>query len=488
MLTLVLAVLLVAGFGCSSQPAGGEPEASTPYNVLFIAIDDLRPELGAYGNSHMVTPNLDRFASTARLFERHYVQAPTCGASRYALMTGERPSSKDQLQNDAFRLLLPRAERERPESFAHLFRRNGYRTVSIGKISHYVDGRIYGYDGSGDGKFEMPFSWDERLMPYEKWGTAWNSFFAYSDGTNRNMDRGAYPPYEKADVEDEALPDGLIAETAVQKLRELKDSRFLLAVGFFKPHLPFTAPAKYWDLYDPHEIDISPNPEAPAGVSDAGLHESNEMFGSYRHKERGGAGLRISDGHARTLRHAYYASVSYVDAQVGKVLEELELLGLADRTIVVVWGDHGWHLGDHTIWGKHTTFERTLRSVLIVRTPGMPDPGTATDGLVETLDLYPTLADLCGLPAPSGLTGSSLAPLLEDPARPGKNGAFGYWRNRSTLRTDRYRITKYSGDEDPAVELFDHQKDPLETVNVAAEQPEMVEKLLVQLKTNQPSF
>ena len=207
-----------------------------------------------------------------------------------------------------------------------------------------------------------------------------------------------------------------------------------------------------------------------------------------RNTERGGAGLRISDGHARTLRHAYYASVSYVDAQVGKVLEELELLGLADRTIVVVWGDHGWHLGDHTIWGKHTTFERALRSVLIVRTPGMPDPGTATDGLVETLDLYPTLADLCGLPAPPGLTGSSLAPLLEDPARPGKNGAFGYWRNRTTLRTDRYRITEYSGDEDPAVELFDHQNDPLETVNVAAEHPEIVEKLLAQLKANQPSF
>ena len=279
----------------------------------------------------------------------------------------------------------------------------------------------------------MPFSWDERLMPYAKWGTAWNSFFGYSDGTNRNMDRGAYPPYEQADVPDEALPDGLIAEEAIEKLRELKDERFLLAVGFFKPHLPFTAPAKYWDLYDREQIGLSPIPVAPEGVNPHGLHASNEMFGNYKHAERGGAGVRVSDDHARLLRHAYFAAVSYVDAQVGKVLDELERLGLAENTIVVAWGDHGWHLGDQTIWGKHTTYERALRSVLIFRTPGMPQPGKATDGLVETLDLYPTLTDLCDLQAPADLTGTSLRPLLNDPSHSGKDGALSYWRGRKTL-------------------------------------------------------
>ena len=219
-----------------------------PPNVLFIAVDDLRPQTGAYGESGMVTPNFDRFAAQARLFERHYVQVPTCGASRYALLTGNRPASAAHTRNDAIRDLLPKTERETPESFAHLFRRAGYRTVSIGKISHYVDGRIYSYEGEGEGAFEMPFSWDRRIMPYEKWGTAWNAFFGYADGSNRNMERGAYPPFENADVPDTAYPDGLIAEEAVAQLRELQDEPFLLAVGFFKPHLPFTAPAKYWDL------------------------------------------------------------------------------------------------------------------------------------------------------------------------------------------------------------------------------------------------
>lgn len=460
-----------------------------PPNVLFLAVDDLRPQTGAYGESGMVTPNFDRFAAQSRLFERHYVQVPTCGASRYALLTGTRPSSAAHTRNDAIRDLLPKTEQKTPESFAHLFRRAGYRTVSIGKISHYVDGRIYSYAGEGEGEFEMPFSWDRRLMPYEKWGTAWNAFFGYADGSNRNMERGAYPPFEKADAPDTAYPDGLIAEQAAAQLRELQDEPFLLAVGFFKPHLPFTAPAKYWDLYDRAEIDISPNPDAPQGVNPASLHPGGEMFGNYRHDEEGGAGVRVSDDHARLLRRAYYASVSFVDAQVGKVLDELDRLGLADNTIVVVWGDHGWHLGDHAVWGKHTTFERSLRSVLMMRVPGMSAPGAPARGIVETLDIYPTLADYAGLDAPAGLTGSSLRPLLEDPAHPGKDAAFGYWRGRLTMRTERYRIVKYEPPGDgPEYELFDHRSDPHETVNVAADRPETAAALRAQLEAQRPQM
>ena len=477
-----LAILATLFLAACSSPA-------PPPNVLFLAIDDLRPELGAYGVSDMVTPNLDRFAATARLFQRHYVQVPTCGASRYALLTGERPSSLEHTSNDAIRNLLPKIEQERPESFAHLFRRAGYRTVQIGKISHYVDGRIYSYEGEGDGELEMPFSWDERLMPYEKWGTAWNSFFGYADGSNRNMKRGAYPPYERADVPDEAYPDGLIAQDAIAQLNALEGEPFLLAVGFFKPHLPFTAPAKYWDLYDRDEIDVSPNPDIPAGIHPASLHASNEMFGNYNHERNGGKGVRIPDEDARTLRHAYYASVSFVDAQVGKVLDELERLGLAENTIVVIWGDHGWHLGDHTIWGKHTTFERATRSALMIRTPGMPHPGVPASGLVETLDLYPTLADYAGLAAPAGLTGLSLRPMLEDPAHPGKDAAFSYWRERYTMRTDRYRIVRHEDPGDgPELELFDHETDPHETRNVAGEQPEVVESLRARMEGQRPGW
>ncbi len=477
----VLASLCLLGLvSCGSE----QPEG--PYNVLLITIDDLRTELDEVSGTKVITPSIDRLSAEGRAFRRQFVQVPTCGASRYAMLTGVRPEPGVGRTNEAFVALMPREEQERPESFVHLFRRSGYYTAAIGKVSHYPDGRILTQRGDGDGRAEMPFSWDEFGTPAGKWGTAWNAFFGYSDGTNRNQRQGQLPAFEMADVSDTSYVDGLIAEAAVEKLRELQDERFLLAVGFMKPHLPFVAPKRYWDLYDRAEIGISPNPDAPVGVSASSLHESTEMFGNYGHPvPEGGAGKRIDDEYARTLRHAYFAATSYVDAQVGKVLDELHRLGLADNTIVVVWGDHGWHLGDHTIWGKHSTFERALRSALIIRVPGMSLPGVPTDGLVETVDLYPTLASLAGLTPPADLTGTSLVPLLEDPEHPGKDGAFGYFANRRTLRTHRYRLTRYD-EGDPRIELFDHLTDPYETTNVAASYPEVVARLLPQLEANQP--
>jgi len=477
-----LLFVLLLGASCHTATPTG------PYNVLFIAVDDLRPDLASFGETYMATPSLDKLASEGRPFSHHYVQVPTCGASRYALWTGLRPSTPAQLDNEAFVRLMPRDERERPESFADLFRRNGYHTASIGKLSHYPDGRIFSYAGEGDGRLEMPFSWDEVDGPIGKWGTAWNAFFGYSDGSNRNQARGAMPAYESADVPDTSYADGIIAEKAIIKLRELRSERFLLAVGFFKPHLPFTAPKKYWDLYDAGEIELSPNPDAPEGVNPNALHDSRELFGSYGPFESvGAAGKRIDDAEARTLRHAYRAAVSFSDAQVGKVLDELDRLGLSDHTIVVLWGDHGWHLGDQTIWGKHTTFERALRSPLIIRVPGMSDPGVFANGLVETVDLYPTLAELCGLTPPDNLAGTSIVPLLNDPAHPGKDGAFGYWTGRRTLRTERFRITEYESGE-PRVELFDHRTDSLETTNVADTHADVVTDLLKRLSANAPSL
>ena len=475
--SIILLTLLLAG--CA------QPEPAAPPNILFIAIDDLRPQLGAYGESIMQTPNLDRLAAEGRLFTRHYVQVPTCGASRYALLTGTRPHLPEHLNNAAFENLLPREEQEQPESFAHLFRRNGYYTASIGKVSHTPDGRLFEYDGTGEGRLEMPFSWDKVWGPVGKWETGWNAFFGYADGSNRNMERGAYPAYESAAVPDTSYPDGLIAEEAIRTLREVGDRPFLLAVGFFKPHLPFTAPKKYWDLYDRHAIDLSPNPEAPDGIVEESLHPSNEMFRNYAHAVKGGAGVRIDDDQARLLRHAYYASVSFADAQAGKVLDELDRLGLRENTIVVVWGDHGWHLGDHTLWGKHATFERALRSTLIVQTPGMPHPGAPANGIVETLDLYPTLAELAGLAPPEGLGGASIVDILNTPDRAGKDAAYGYWRNRRTIRTDRYRFTLY---EDGQTELFDHQTDPHETANIAGQFPDVVSALAAQLEKQTASL
>ena len=457
-----------------------QPPSSRPLNVLFIAIDDLRPQLGVAGYGYMHTPNLDRLASEGRYFSRHYVQVPTCGASRYSMLTGIRPHLPEHLNNSAFSNLISQEEADAPESVAHLFRRNGYYTAAIGKISHMPDSKVYTYEGEGDGAPELPFSWNEATGPVGKWETAWNAFFGYSDGSNRNMERGAYPAFERAAVPDTSLPDGLIAMDAVNKLRELKDRPFFLAVGFFKPHLPFTAPEKYWALYDDLEISLSPNPETPIAGLPQSLHASSEMFRNYGpHPSPGGEGVRIDDDYARTLRQAYYASVSYVDAQVGIVLNELDALGLDQNTIVVAWGDHGWHLGDHTIWGKHTTFERALKSVLMIKTPRIDQPGVPAHGIVETLDIYPTLAELAGLEPPSNLGGLSLVPVLKDPSYVVKESALGYWRGRRTLRTNRYRITEY---EDGGIELYDHDSDGFETVNIADEKPEIVAELLAQLR------
>jgi arylsulfatase A-like enzyme len=468
---------------CAPQKQDG------PYNVLFIAVDDLRPDIGAFGEAYMKTPAIDKLASEGRSFSHHYVQVPTCGASRYALWTGLRPSNPAQLSNEAFVRLMPGEERERPESFAHLFRRNGYHTVQIGKLSHYPDGRIYTYEGEGDGRREMPFSWDDVDGPVGKWGTAWNAFFGYADGSNRNQDRGNMPAWEMADVPDTAYADGITAEKAIRKLRALKDERFLLAVGFFKPHLPFTAPKKYWDLYDEDDIDLSPNPDAPIGVNPNALHDSRELFGSYGpFAVEGAAGKRIPDDEARTLRHAYRAAVSFSDAQVGKVLDELDRLGLSDHTIVVLWGDHGWHLGDHGMWCKHTNYEQATRVPLIVHVPNRAPEGGRVRSPVEFVDVFPTLCELANLPPLPGLEGVSLTPAIDDPTVVVKPAAVSQYPRQLpdgevmgyAFRTTRHRYIQWfpfdpkspqsSHDQEPiATELYDYESDPAETRNLVAD-------------------
>jgi arylsulfatase A-like enzyme len=474
-----LAIVLV-GLWLSGAPAG-RAGAAAPPNVLFIAVDDLRPELGCFGHEGMHTPHLDRLAEQGRVFRRHYVQVPTCGASRGALLTGRYPRSRQDLSNDAIRRhMAGRDEPAQPESFAHHFRRGGYTTICLGKISHYPDGRLFAYDHSGEGDLEMPHSWDRVGLPYGPWENGWDAFFGYAGGAGRVQ--GQSPPIESADVPDEGYPDGLIAGAAIEALqkqqRQLAEGGrpFLLCVGFFKPHLPFCAPQKYFDLYDLEEIAPPANPESPAGVNSRSIRQSGEPFGNYRHASEQ---PREDVEHHQRLRQAYFACVSYVDAQIGRVLSELDRLGLAENTVVVVWGDHGWHLGEHHLWGKHTTFERALHSPLIVRTPGMPAPGKASDGLVESVDLYPTLTELCGLTPPDDLDGTSMVPLLEVPAHAGKP-AYGFWPGRTTVRTDRYRLVAYTEPQAdaPQFELFDHQRDPLETTNVAADHPDVVERLL----------
>jgi len=475
LLTILLAFPLL--FSCTNS----KEQTQQKPNVLFIAIDDLRPELGCFGNEYIKSPNIDKLAKSGFLFTRHFVNIPTCGASRNCLLTGKLPVSKAFLRNDiTAKTLSVQPETDVPETFIHQLKRNGYYTVGIGKISHHPDGYVYGYLEPKSNQLELPYSWDEMLLDDKKWGSGHNAFFGYADGTNRNTLKKMVKPYECADVPDTAYVDGLTANLAIKKLGELKKrgEPFFLGVGFFKPHLPFTSPKKYWDLYNEDEISTAPFAAIPENSSKASLHGSGE-FNQYKlGEEKASLNANVSDEYARKVRHAYFACVSFVDAQIGKVLDELEKQGLAENTIVVIWGDHGWHLGDQMVWGKHTIFERALQSPLIIRLPGKQ--GTEISQIVSTTDIYPTLMKLCGTPVKHKLDGESLTELMNNPDdnKGWRNTACSYYRNGISVRTENYRMMKYFRKEELEIELYNHKTDPNETKNIAAENADVVGKLL----------
>lgn len=475
-------ILILSGSCKSAQVP--KARASAKPNILFIAIDDLRPELKAYGKQYMITPHIDRLAAGGRVFLNHYVNVPTCGPSRFALLTGRLPQNTAALSNNVFESTTALSSQgSEPESMAELFKRNGYETIGIGKISHAPDGRIYGYTQSVSDKMELPQSWNKFLFNPGKWGTGWNAFFGYASGSNRQSLKGQVKPYEAADVADEGYPDGLTAQLAVSELNRLKGSvqPFFLAVGFFKPHLPFNAPKKYWDLYDEKTIPLS-SAGIPAGINNASLHNSNE-FNQYKNTdEKASLKAPLSNSYARKLKHAYFAAVTYTDAQVGKVLKALKEAGLEDNTIVVLWGDHGWHLGDQRVWGKHTLSEYSLKSPLIIRYPGIPQPGIATTNIAQSVDIYPTLLELANIERQTNLSGRSLLKELRNPAAHLNNVAYGYFNKGITMRTNRYRITKYFRQEQPVIELYDYISDTGETKNIAADRPALVNELLPKLE------
>lgn len=452
-------------------------------NVVFIFVDDLRPELGCYGNPTIKTPNLDKLASHALVFKNHYVQVPTCGASRFSLLTGLFPKTRAHLRNDAIeRFISPLQQGDRPETFIHHLKRNGYHTAGIGKISHSADGLLYPYTCDPEGAArELPHSWSELLFNPAQWGTGWNAFFGYADGSNRQSENGDVKPFENSPVDDDGYVDGVTASLAVEKVKELaaKQQPFFLGVGFFKPHLPFTAPQKYWDLYDESKLPVTSSRDLPDRVNAASFHNSSE-FNSYRAgEERPSLEKPVSDAYARKLIHAYYASVSYVDAQIGKLLDALESNGLSRNTIIVVWGDHGWHLGDHRVWGKHTLSEVALRSPLIIRMPGMKKAGRSIENIVSSVDIYPSLMELCNVDLPYAMNGHSFSRLFFG-AKDFDHPAFSYFNNGISMRTDRYRLTHYFRDAQPVTELYDHKKDPAENLNVADEHPRVVDRLMIE--------
>ncbi len=443
---LLVAVLALVG----SSPAGAiraaEPDGP---NVLFIAVDDLRPQLGCYGCEQMVSPNLDRLASQGTVFRRSYCMVPTCGASRASLMTGIRPA------RSRFVNYMTWAERDAPgiTTLNTHFRRHGYHTVSNGKVFHHAGDNVAGWS-------EAPWRPDRSDVLLGHYVN--RDVLAQA----KSSPRGRGPAYESADVSDDAYPDGRLAKKAVADLKRLKakGGPFFLAVGFYKPHLPFVAPKKYWDLYPPEEVHLPKNYARPKDAPDAAIHSWGEL--------RSYAGIPpqgpLTDDAARNLIRGYYACVSYTDAQIGKLLDELDRLDLAKNTIVIVWGDHGWNLGEHTLWCKHCCFETSMRAPIIIRAPGI-DGGHVTDGLTEFIDIYPSLCELAGLPLPEHLEGRSFVPLLKQPDMAWKPAAIGRYRNGDTIRTADFRYTSYSDNVGRPVArmLYDHRSDAEETTNVS---------------------
>lgn len=450
---------------------------SPPKNILFIGVDDLRVELGCYGARYMKTPNLDAFARQGLLFENAYCQQAVCAPSRISLMTGMRPDSTGVFDLDhPLNTALPDAM-----SMPRFFKENGYRTVSLGKIYHHGQDDKAFWDVldacstpqyAGPRTLAMIAEQTQEAKQQKLKGKALRQFI-----------KG--PAFESADVTDSTYSDGVIADNAIEQLRQKDDRPFFLAVGFKKPHLPFVAPQKYWDMYDATEIEI-PSRTPPRGAAD----QATTSWGELRSYTGIPAKDDLSDEQTRVLIHGYRACVSYIDAQVGRVLEELDRQGLRENTIVVFWSDHGWKLGDYGDWCKHTNFELDTHVPLIFSGPGIPAE-TRSTALVEYIDIYPTLTQWCGLTTPKACEGQSLLPVFADPSLPGKKAAISQYPRGGmgySIRSGNWRYTRWQRKDGKVVarELYDHSRSDIATKNVV-ELPEnmntvkQLDKLLLEI-------
>ena len=421
-------------------------------NVLFIPIDDLRPQLNCYGRTQMVTPHIDELAGEGVIFQNAYCQVPVCGATRASLLTGVRPTRDRFVGYDAW------VDKDLPGALTlpEHFRKHGYTTISNGKVFHHRPDTA-------------DRSWSERPW-YPNTGGNWRNYFLPENRAVAEENNGRGPAFECTDVPDNAYIDGQTTDRTIEDLRRLKDAGepFFLAAGFVKPHLPFNAPKKYWDLYNHADIELADNPFRPSDAPDAAIHNWGELRQYFHIPAKG----PLSDEMARDLVHGYYAATSYTDAQVGRLLSELDRLGLRDNTIVALWGDHGWQLGEHSLWCKHCNFNTSLNAPLIVSAPDFTGDKRASV-LVEFADIYPSLCELAGLPLPDHLEGASFVPLMENPDQRWKKAVFSRFIAGDSIRTERYLYTEWTGKTGSryARMLYDHQTDPNENVNIS-ENPE----------------
>jgi arylsulfatase A-like enzyme len=383
------------------------------------------------------------------MFRRAYCNVPVSGASRASLLTGARPTNNRFLNFETW------ADKDYPEAVtlpAH-FRKQGYYTAGLSKVFHNM----------GDGRE----AWDTEWRPSGA-GT-WRNYATYENLLiDTLIKRGM--PFEAADVDDTAYFDGKTTQKALSIIKQAgeSDKPFFLAVGFLKPHLPFNAPKKYWDLYDPDEIGLAENPEPPENAPRQAIHQWGELRNYYSIPEKGA----LSDSAANKLRHGYYACVSYTDAQIGILLDELEKNGLSDNTIVILWGDHGWNLGEHGLWCKHCNFNTSLNAPLIIKVPRLTN-GKVNHSITEFIDIYPTLCELAGLPLPSHLEGQSLVKRLKKPEKQEMDYAVSKFNNGITLIEDKMFYTEWIDKNDSVISrmLYDHASDQYENINIS-EEPE----------------
>jgi len=452
-------VLLLATTLASAEP--------NKRNVLFIASDDLKPALACAGDPYAKTPNLDKLAARGTVFTRAYCQQAVCSPSRSSVLTGRRPdSTKVYDLVTHFRKALPDVV-----TLPQHFKNNGYFVQGVGKIYHG------GYDDKPSWSVPWEGSKGKGFGPDGQKLLAELKAKAKADKADETKVRGL--PFEAPNVADDELNDGWTANRIAEILKGRKGQKepFFLAVGFAKPHLPFVAPKKYWDLYDPAKLPLPESNDPPKDAPSFAPQFGGELR-QYHDIPKTGPMPKET---ARKLVHGYYAAVSYMDAQLGRVLDSLKEQGFADDTVVLLWGDHGWHLGDHGIWCKHTNYERATRAALVATVPGQKATGKPCDALVEFADIYPTIAAACGLPKPDGLEGHSFAPLLDDSKQPWKAAAFSQYPRGGkdtgllmgyAVRTDRYRYVEWRKKDTTEVvarELYDHKTDPDENVNVAGD-------------------
>jgi len=447
-------------FNDLSRANADEPKARA--NILLICVDDLKPLLGCYGNSTAQTPNIDRLAQQGVLFESAYCNQAVCSPSRNALLVGLRPQTLGIYD------LATNFRRSAPDAITlpQNFQKHGYRTQAMGKIFHV------GHGNDEDAASWSAPHWHPKAPQYQ---------LAESQAAKRQSNNGPRgTATESADVADEIYGDGQIAVEAISRMQqaaEKPDEPFFIAVGFLKPHLPFVAPKRYWDLYDPATLLMPQVTSPPKDAPDYAPQFGGELR-QYSDMPQQGP---ISPEDTLRLIHGYYAATSYTDAQIGKVLEALDRSGAREKTIVVLWGDHGWHLGDHGMWCKHTNYEQAARIPLIISAPGCVT-GATTQSLVETVDIYPTLCDLAGLPHPEDLDGTSFAAVLKSPDNRTRESIIHVYprgnRLGRAIRTERYRMIEWkvpgASIETAEYELYDYETDPLETENIADQQSEVL--------------